>query len=369
MATLPLKDIVDVVVSLSPVSTVRSGFNIGLIVGKSTIISTSDRVKTYASLEEMISGGWSGTEPEYAAANLYFSQTPRPGKVAIGRWDGGGGETAVQALTACRTANYEWYAAYVCNATKAEILLLAAYVETAQPSTILFYTTADSDVKPGTAGNVLLSLKASKYKRTIGQYSTVSHAAAAIMGYAMGANTGLTNSAYTLAYKQEVGVNTETLTSSEITNIKNANGNVYISRGNSYNLFEQGVNAAGYPMDEIINLDVLTNDIQLAVMDALVANPKVPQTDEGVGILVNVITSACVAARNKGFIAPGIWNAPQIGSIATGDTLSAGFVILADTIASQSQADREARKAPPINVLIKLAGAIEHVAISIQVNR
>lgn len=369
MATLPLKDIVDVSVSLSPVSTVRSGFNIGLIVGKSTIISASTRVKTYASLTEMTADGWSGSEPEYAAATLYFSQNPRPGKVAIGRWDAGGSETALQALTACRIANYEWYAAYVCNATKAEVVAMAAYVETVQPSTILFYTTADSDVKPGTAGNVFLTLKGSGYKRVLGQYSTVSHAAAAIMGYAMGANTGFANSAYTLAYKQEVGVTTENLTSAEITNIKNANGNAYISRGNSYNLFEQGVNAANSPMDEIINLDVLSNDIQLAVMDALVTNPKIAQTDDGVSILVGVITAACVTARDKGFIAPGVWNAPQQGNVKTGDTLSSGFIVLADSIASQSQADRDARKAPPIKVLVKLAGAIEHVAISVQVNR
>ena len=114
---------------------------------------------------------------------------------------------------------------------------------------------------------------------------------------------------------------------------------------------------------------MLVNNIQLSVLDLLTGSTKVPQTEDGVALLASAINGPCLAARNTGFIAPGIWNAAPILSLNTGDTLSQGYLILSEPIDSQSQADRDARLAPPIYVPVKLAGAIEHVNIGIYVNR
>jgi len=368
MATLPLSDIVNVSVVISPVAAARAGFNLGLIIGQSNIISTTDRVKVYADLASMAGDGFALNSPEYVAASLYFSQSPRPPKVAIGRWDNTS-ETAVAAVTDCRAKNTDWYACTICGATKSDIASVAQYIETAEPKSTFFYTTADSDVKTGATGNIMAALKASSYSRTLGQYSTQANAVAAILGYAMGANTGTANSAYTLAYKKEVGVTPEPLSLTEVQTIKGQNGNVYINRGNTYNVFEQGVMANGQHFDEILGLDMLVNDIQLSLLDMLTGVSKVPQTEGGVTLLINAITGPCNKARDKGFIAPGIWNAPPVLSLNTGDMLSQGYLILSESIDSQSQADRDARIAPPIYVCIKLAGAIEHVVVSVQVNR
>ena len=369
MPTLPLNDIVNVIVSINPVATVRAGFNLGLVIGTSNVISAADRIKTYTDLASMIEDGFAITDPEYKAATLYFSQTPRPTRVAIGRWDNTGQETLVQAVTACRVKNTDWYVCTVCGADKTEISAVSAYIETAVPASVFFYTTADADVKSGTEGNIMSVLQDLKYKRTLGQYSTINDAVAAIMGYAMGANTELANSAYALAYKKEVGVTPEALSDTEVNSIKNLNGNVYITRGLTYNLFEQGVMADGTPFDELLNLDIITDDIQKSVMDALASYPKVPQTEDGVSILISAITGPCDKARIRGFLAPGVWNAPSILSLNTGDTLSTGYLILADSMVNQSQEDRDARKSPPIYVAVKLAGAIEHVLINVLVNR
>jgi len=364
-----LDDIVKVTVKVSPMSTVNSGFNLGLIVGKSTVISATDRVKVYSGTDDMIQSGWVGTEPEYAAAQVYFSQSPRPSKVAIGRWDGTGAETAVQAITACRAANNDWYAAYLCGAVKADILAIAGYIETATPLSVFFYDTKDADVAAGTAGNVMDTLQKAKRHRSFGQYSTVANAAVSAMGYAMGANTGLADSAYTLAYKTEVGILPENLTTSQVNTILGYKGNVYTNYGARYDLLVQGTMADGVPFDEVLNLDKLTNDIQTAVMNSLTSAPKIPQTDDGVSLLVSAITDPCAAARTRGVIAPGVWKGAPVLSLQTGDTLSTGYMILAESLAAQSQADRDARKSPPIYVAIKLAGAIEHVVIGVVVNR
>ena len=372
MSTLPISDIVSLVVQASPSAAVRSGFNLGLIVGKSTIITPTNRVVVYSGLADMLTAGFTTGMPEYLAASIYFSQPSTPtkvSKVAIGRWDGTGDETAAQAIALCRAKNTDWYACTVCDAASTDVQAVALYVEAAIPSSVQFFTTADPDVLAGTAGNLMLLLKAALYSKTIGQYSTTPYAIAAIMGYAMGANTGLVNSSFTLAYKQEVGVVPEVLTENQIIVLKAQNGNYYVNRGNTYNLFEQGVMANGVHFDEILGLDMLANAIQIAVMNLLTGVAKVPQTEGGVALIVMAINGPCQDAKSMGFISPGVWGAGPILSLNTGDTLSQGYLILASTVDSQSSTDRASRVSPPIYVCIKLAGAIEFVTVQVNVNR
>jgi hypothetical protein len=370
LSTQSLANIADVTVQVNPsASVLNKVFNLGLIVGPSTVISNTDRVKVYTDTSDMLLRGWTGNEPEFLAAQIYFNQTPKPNNIVIGRWDMTGTETAVNAVTACRQANNDWYSVYVCDTVKADIEAIATYIETATPLSTYFYETSDADILNGVAGNVMATLQTNKYKRSFGQYSTTPYAAVAAMGYAMGATTGAVNSAYTLAYKTEAGITPEALTTLQVQNIIGYNGNIYTNYGDTYNLLVKGTVSDGTPFDEVINLDVLTNNIQTAVLNALIGNAKIPQTEDGVNLLVNAITNPCDDARKRGIIAPGVWNGPSILGLNTGDTLSTGYLILADTIANQSQADRDARKSPPVYVAAKLAGAIEHVVIGIVVNQ
>lgn len=341
----------------------------GLIVGKSTKITPVIRTKIYASPEAMIADGWVGTEPEYLAAVVYFSQTPRPSKAVIGRWDGTGAETAAQAITACRASSNDWYAAYICGAVKADIIATSAVVEAMTPLSVFFYDTADAEVLAGTVNNVMDTINKANAHRSFGQYSTSSYAAVAAMGYAMGANTGLANSAYTLAYKKEIGIVAETLTTTQLNTILGYKGNVYTNYGATYDLLVQGTMADGVSFDEVLNLDVLKNNIQTAIMNSLTGSTKIPQSEDGIGQLVAAITDPCNNARIRGILAPGVWKAAPILGLATGDTLSTGYMILADSLVNQSQTDRDARKSPPIYVAAKLAGAMEHVVIGVVVNR
>lgn len=368
MSTLPLDDIVKIIVSASQTPTARKGFNIGLIVGNSTVISASDRTKVYTGTTEMIADGFESDDPECKAADLYFKQDPHPSKVVIGRWDTSGSETITQALTACRAKNSDWYAYTVTGAAKATVLLAAAWAETAKPVVSYFYTTADADVKAGTTGNVLSTLKGLLYKRTLGMYSATADAISAIMGYAMGANTRLTNSAYTLANKPLIGVPVDDLTETEVETIRSNNGNVYVNVGNTYNVFLDGKRANGSFFDELINTDMLVNDIQMSIMDLLTTLPKIAQTTPGVTQLVSAIETSCETSVNTGFLAPGKWTNASFKSVSKGDMLVKGYLVLADSIDDQSASDRANRIAPSIYVLCKLAGAIHSVMIQIQVN-
>ena len=195
------------------------------------------------------------------------------------------------------------------------------------------------------------------------------------MGYACGANRGLANDAYTLAYKRLPGVTPDNLTETQVTHICGSaestgnNGNVYIIRGEDYYVLQQGYCANGQSFDEVVYLDMLKNEITLNVMDLLYKRRKIPQTEPGVTSIINVINKACKKFVTLGFIAPGQWNGNECLSLQTGDYLPEGYLVQSEPINEQSQADREKRKSPPIYVCIKLAGAIEFVTIQVNVDR
>lgn len=368
MTSLPLTPVADVVYFLPAIGGTRTGFNLPLIITDEDVITPSDRVQLYSSLAEMVDAGFSTTGPAYLAATVYFAANGRPSQVAIGRQ--ASGETAVQAVQACRAANSEWYMLYFPGLDDSEHLLVAAYIE-ALSSTPSIYciNSSDSDIPAGTSGNLFEQLYDLSYIRTLGQYSTTDHAVCSIIGYAMTHTTDFANSAFTLRFKPEPGVTTEDLTTQQVSNIESVKGNVYLNRGTQYDGYEPGYQFSGDWSDEIIGLDKLVNDIQINVANLLYQTPKIPQTDQGLAQIVGVISASCERAVNRGFVAPGVWNGLPVLTLQTGDYLPAGYLVLHDSIDGQSQADRDARISPNFYVMIKLAGAIQSVYIQINVNR
>ena len=459
MLTLDLRYNVDVIINISKLSAFRKAFDLMLIIGSSTVIGTTERIRTYTSAADMKYDGWVGTEPEYIAASLAFSQPIPPRRISIGRMSlvageigaynvstankgtgynvgdvltvvqaGGSGatlqvlsvtggavtsvalltkgaaytvasglsttvspsggtgckvditavsvvETAVEAATACRSANSEWYALVVCGqkSNSATIQLLAAWAESATPSTLYAFNTDEATAKTSSTADIFSVLKALGYKQTFGQYSTSTSqpdCVAGIIGYAMGQMVGgLRNSAYTLNFKSITGLTTEVITTTQFGYISGKNGNVYVNRGEFYNWLQNGTMVDGSYFDERIYLDKLANDIQLNVADLFNQVPKVPQTESGVTQIISTIIVAMEQAVRVGFVAPGKWLGQAILNLAYGDTLPKGYLVQSEPIADQAKADRDARKSPPIYVAAKLAGAIHSVVIRVDVDR
>lgn len=369
MSHLSIDDIVNIKVEVSQMSAPSKNFNIGLIIGSSTKTPTlSKRVNTYASLTEMTEAGFTTDTPEYKAATLYFAQSPAPDVLAVGLK--GADETILQTLQVCRASGVDWYAFTLTKdladtLTLEQINELATYVEAEKTATVWFNLVSDKTKYT----EVMTGLKERKFQRTMTIYSTFDGTASAgVMGYAMGANYE-NSTAYTMAHKTIIGITTEDITSAELKEILSTNGNVYVTQGSYYSVFRNGTMANGFHFDDVLYLDMLVNGIAVSVMNQLTTLPKVPQTTEGVAILVTAITEPCQKMVNKGYLAPGKWTGRKVMSLEPGDTLAQGFQIMAEPIANQSQGDRDARKAPPIYTCIKTAGAIESLTIGVVVNR
>lgn len=92
-SSLPLSIIADVTVVTSSPQVAAPSFNTGLIIGTSPVIPSvgpNSRVRKYLAATfstAMISDGFLITYPEYIATQMYFSQSPQPQAVFIGRQD------------------------------------------------------------------------------------------------------------------------------------------------------------------------------------------------------------------------------------------------------------------------------------------
>lgn len=207
------------------------------------------------------------------------------------------------------------------------------------------------------------------YLRSFCQYSGNLYAIASFFGRAFTVDFLAQNTTITLMFKQEPGVVGEDLDTNQALTLKNKRCNVFVDYVNDTTLIQYGVMSGSAYFDEIHGTDWLQNAIQTACFNVLYTAPKVPQTDAGVNQLTNAIDGVCGQAVANGLVAPGTWNGPSFGTIVTGQFLKTGYYIFASSVALQSQSDRDARKAPPIQVAIKLAGAIQEVDILVDVNR
>lgn len=376
-STQSLNVVANVSVSVSPVAAASPDFNQGLIIGSSSRIPTTDRVRKYTGLTGMAADGFLTSDPEYIAAQLYFSQTPAPPVVWVGRQDLTASETTLAALTACRAVCPNWWAVYITSAVSSEHANLAAFVQGSSPAGCYFYTIADSAVLAGTAGNVCLTLKAQNYDRAFGVYATTQtgsapnnvHAAAAAMGAAMGLNTGLANSNFTMKFKQLAGVQYESITPTQVANIENANCNVNLNYANVYTWLEQGACASGKFLDEVLGIDALAADLQYSLVNALISMPAIPMTNAGEMVLIAAANGACERALSRGFISPGVWQGQTVLELKAGDSLPKGYRCQAASFLAQSAGDRAARKAMPIYVTVLLSGAMHSITVGVYVER
>lgn len=96
---------------------------------------------------------------------------------------------------------------------------------------------------------------------------------------------------------------------------------------------------------------------------------KVPQTEGGVNRQSTVLERALEQAVSNGLIGPGQWNGDSFGALNTGDYLSKGYYVYANSLDDQSQSERENRKSPVFQIAIKLTGATHFSDVLVSVNR
>lgn len=377
---LPVSNVASVDIIMSPRAAAGRNFGSLLILGSATIIPLTERIRLYTSAASIGTDFGTNSE-EYLAAVAYFSQSPTPSQVYVGRWaktlaaaEVGKVETLLDGVNACLgfTSWYGLGVTYDADRKDDDLLPVCAAIESSSLSRILAVTTKNTDALLTTVNTDIASkVKAAKYSRTFVQFSSTSnYGAISAFGRAFTVDFNGFGTTITLKFKQEPGITYESLTPAQAAALDAKNCNVYVYYANDTAILQQGVMGNGDFFDERHGLDWLQNYVQTNLFNLLyTSGTKVPQTDAGnTRIMANVEASMDQAVDN-GLIAPGVWNGGQIGQLSPGDTLTKGYYVYMAAISSQAQADREARKSVPVQVACKLAGAIHYASVQINVMR
>lgn len=287
--------------------------------------------------------------------------------------NGIGAETALAAATLF-DSNYgqTWYALNIPEAVDADHIAVAGYIEGSNNKHLYGVSTQEAGVISSVSTtDIAYLLKQLLYKRTITQYSSNSaYSVCSLFGRALTVNYNGNSTVICLMFKQEPGIVAENLTISQVNALESKNCNVFVEYNNNTAIIEKGQVASGDFIDVITGTDWLAITIQTAIYNLLYTSAtKIPQTDAGNHLIAVTMESVLIQAVANGLLAPGVWDANGFGQLSYGDFLPKGFYVYAPPIASQLQADREARKSVPFQIAAKLAGAVQSVNVALNVSR
>lgn len=265
----------------------------------------------------------------------------------------------------------KFYGLVVLGALDADHVAIANYIESGINKHSYWITSSEGAmlVNPDTT-SILHTLNSQGLRKSFVQYSSTNpYSAISAMAKAINVDYTGQNTANTLMYKTEPGVTPESLNATQLTNLTSKAGNVFVQYNNGVAILQNGTMTSGDFADTILGVDALFIACQNALFNTLYTSPtKIPQTDAGMSVFVNALSAVGVQFVKAGFLAPGVWTNPGFGSLNQGDFMQQGFYVYAPLVATQSQADRAARKSVTFQFAAKLAGAVHTVQFAITVN-
>lgn len=282
-------------------------------------------------------------------------------------------ESAVSAVTLFDNQfGQQWYGLTVCGAADSDHLAIAPFIESSTNKHFYGVTTQEAGVLTSVSTtDIAAQLQALGYNKTCTQYSSNNaYAANSLLGRQLTVLYTGNNTVITLMFKQEPGVQAETLNATQIGALEGKNCNVFVAYNNGTTIIEPAKVASGQYIDTIVGMDAFAIDTQTALFNALyTSTTKIPQTDPGMHILATVIEGICQQYVKNGLFAPGTWTSGGFGTLNTGDFLTKGYYVYQPPVASQSTANRAARISVPFQIAVKLAGAVHDVVFSVNVNQ
>jgi hypothetical protein len=309
-------------------------------------------------------------------ASAFFAQQPNPlgtnGYLVYITLASGGAEFVETAIA--RTLNSVYYFGVLVDQilTGARLAALATYMQSIDK--VLFYASAtQADYAPG---GMLDLLRSGGETHSRGLYYSDGTAidtqlmASAYAGRALSTDFSGSNTTQTMHLKTlATVVPDQTVDQTNLVAAQTAGVDVYVSIAGVSGLFTSGKNAF---FDEVYNEFWLKFALQTSGFNFLKqTNTKIPQTETGMESLKNVYRKVLDQGIRNGFMGPGSWTS----STVFGDPASLirniadiGYYVFSAPITQQLDADRQARKAPVIQIAAKTQGAIHSSNVIVNVN-
>lgn len=178
------------------------------------------------------------------------------------------------------------------------------------------------------------------------------------------------NTTQTMHLKDLLGVQPDPSMTQTLLNLCLAAGaDTYVSLQGVAKVFTSGKNSF---FDQVYNLQWFIGALQVAGFNYLAeASTKIPQTENGMNGLKGAYRQVCEQAVTNQYSAPGQWNsATTFGNQSDffQNISQRGYYIFSVPISQQSQTDREARKAPLVQIALKEAGAVQSSSVIVNIN-
>ena len=368
---LSVSSIARVVVNTVRASASSGSFDTGLLLVPDPNFTDERRLQAYHSGTEAAAGlaelGFASSSDAYKSAVKYFAASPSPSRLLVSCCPEG--EDLRDALDAALDRTAAFYGVMACGALPAEECLgLARHVESLPVPLMLFLPVTGSPAEAAAPGGLADRLHTAQLKRAFPFFCAAASDCAAVMGTAMGLELSHRNSAFALCYKTVSGIVPSELSQSEADSLKALNCNVYVARGLTRFLLESGTAANGQRYDEVLYADRIAWDLQNAAVALLAENPdRLPQTDDSTAQFINRFSAILMGYTDRGILASAAWRGADLGPVRNGEIVENGFLLWAGSYDDQPDADRAAHRAVPVQCALCLAGSIEGIVITVNV--
>lgn len=194
--------------------------------------------------------------------------------------------------------------------------------------------------------------------------------AAAYAGRALSTNFEGSNTTQTMHLKDLATINADpTMTQTQLNLCQSCGADAYVNIAGVAKVFSSGVNSF---FDQVYNRCWFLGALEVAGFNALAkVSTKIPQTEPGMTLLKGAYRLVCERGVRNGYLAPGAWNsADRFGDVEAmlRNIEEVGYYLYSLPVNQQAQTEREARKAPLVQIAAKEAGAIHSSNVLVYIN-
>ena len=273
---LDINTIARVAVNTVRASASPASFDTGLLLVRDAGFTEDRRLLSFASGADAAEGlavlGFGTGDGVYRSAVKYFAASPSPGRLLVSCYPPS--SSAAEALDAVLDRTSAFYGVTAADPlTGEEWLAFARHVEALSCPLVLFIPVTGTPAGAAAAGSLADRLYTARLKRAVPFFCGEASDCAALMGTAMGLELAHKGSAFALCYKTLNGILPSELSQSQAEILKTLNCNIYVARGYTHLLLENGTTAGGQRYDEVLYIDKIAGDLQNAAVTLLAENP------------------------------------------------------------------------------------------------
>ena len=284
-------------------------------------------------------------------------------------------EAIDEAMEAIKTADDSWYFVTLDNNVRSADyrISLSQWVEN-NPYMLALDVVDRMALAPNENTSVAARLSALQHERTFLVWSdTADYKALSTAARLSSVDFGGRDTLITPKFKKLPGNIPDTLNARGQRELDRKRVNYYTRFGADAIFAEGWTLKPGRWIDVLYWLDWIVDAVKHSVRDLLVNHPtRVPQTDPGIAAIKAEVERVCQDGVRNGGIAPGTVSETVAHDVrqTTGNRdfsghLTRGFLVHVSPVATMSEADRVARRAPPMKVWLKGSGAVHFADIQL----